>query len=341
MSLSVVHVVGRRMQRVCSGLFQVWPLLLLTAGISVAHPALAQSRARDADLAATADDQGFFGLGWLDQTQSFSSNRADQMARQLDRFFGVERSDLEAAYSSLRLIPEVRWQEGGPETRLRLRGRLHLPRVNERISLILSEDQGEGTSYYTQNPIFNEPQSTRVNMEVNLSERGKSRFDFRVGLRSSLKLRTSLRYRYESDITERLNNRLSQTFYYIDGKGYGSFTQYQLDRSLSDTSLLRWSNEYRHEEKLSGDEWGSSLALLQRVGSSGGLSYFARMGGATDQNYIGIYQVGLRLRENVARPWLFVEFSPGYQWEKTSEHTPRNGGLFAIVRFEMAIGRID
>jgi hypothetical protein len=300
-----------------------------------ATPASAQ------DAEASNDTDGFFGLGWLDQTQAFSSNRADALASDLDRFFGVERSDLEAAYSSLRLIPELRWEEGGAEPRLRLRGRLHLPRIDERLSLIFSEDQGEGTSYYTQNPIFNEPQSTRVNVEVNLREREKYRFDFRVGLRSSLKLRTSVRFRYESDVSQGLNNRLSQTFYFIDGKGYGSFTQYQLDHSLSSDSLLRWSTEYRHEEKLLGDEWGTSVSWLSRINSNGGLSYFARMGANTDQDYIGIYQVGLRLRQNIARPWLFWEFSPGYQWEKTSEFTPRNGGLFAIVRLEMAIGRYD
>lgn len=297
--------------------------------------------AQGTDQGSTADRKGFFGLGWLDQTQAFSSNRADALATDLDRFFGVERSDLEAAYSSLRLIPEIRSEEGGTEMRLRLRGRLHLPRIDERLSLIFSEDQGEGTSYYTQNPIFNEPQSTRVNVELNLREREKYRFDFRVGLRSSLKLRTSVRFRYESDISQRLNNRLSQTLYFIDGKGFGSFTQYQVDRSLTSDSLLRWSTEYRHEEKLLGDEWGTSLSWLSRINSNGGLSYFARMSANTDQDYIGNYQIGVRLRQNIARPWLFWEFSPGYQWEKASPAGRRNGGLFAIVRLEMAIGRYD
>lgn len=324
-----------------SRLTHVKQLLAVLLCATVSPQLLAQQDAEAAGLAAIADEKGFFGLGWLDQTQAFSSNQADTLATQLDRFFGVERSDLEAAYSSLRLIPEVRWEEGGAEPRLRLRGRLHLPRIDERLSLIFSEDQGEGTSYYTQNPIFNEPQSTRVNMEVNLREREKYRFDFRVGLRSSLKLRTSVRFRYESDMSGRMNNRLSQTFYFIDGKGYGSFTQYQIDRSITSNSLLRWSTEYRHEEKLLGDEWGTSMSYLSRIDSNGGLSYFARMGGNTDQDYIGIYQIGFRLRQNIARPWLFWEFSPGYQWEKTSEFTPRNGGLFAIVRLEMAIGRLD
>ncbi len=298
-------------------------------------------------LSAYAEDEddkndGFFGLGWLDQTQAYSSTKADALATQLDRFFGVERSDLEAAYSSLRLIPEVRWQEGEQlDTRLRLRGRLHLPRVDERISLIFSEDQGEGTSYYTQNPIFNEPQSTRVNVEVNLRDQKKSRLDFRIGLRSSLKLRTSMRYRYESPLSESMSNRLSETVYFIDGKGLGSFTQYQLDRSISDNSLLRWSTEYRYEEKLDGDEWGSSLAYLSRYDDSSGISYFARVGGNTNQNFVGLYQVGIRLRRNFARPWLFWELSPGYQWEKLTEATTRDGSWFTAFRLEMAIGRLN
>ena len=41
---------------------------------------------------------GVFGLGWLDRTQSFASDSANALANQLDRFFGVQRSDIEADY---------------------------------------------------------------------------------------------------------------------------------------------------------------------------------------------------------------------------------------------------
>lgn len=320
--------------RMPSGLTCVKRLTLVCTLLGAVTPAWA------AGEVAEKDKDGFFGLGWLDATQSFSSTRADALASQLDRFFGVERSDLEAAYSSLRLIPELRFHENeGVDPRLRLRGRLYLPRISERLSLIFSEDQGEGTSYYTQNRVFDEPQSTRVNVELKLNDSRKHRFDFRVGLRSSMKLRTSVRYRYESPVSETLSNRLSETLYFIDGRGFGSFTQYQLDRGLSDTSLLRWSSEYRHEEKLDGDEWSTSLSYLRRQNDSTGVSYFARMAGNVEQSYIELYQVGVRWRGNVARPWLFWEFSPGYQWEKTSSIAPRDGSLYATISLEMAIGR--
>jgi opacity protein-like surface antigen len=223
--------------------------------------------AQAADVTATPSltEEPFFGIGWLDQTQSFGTARADALAQQLDRFFGVERSDLEAAYSSLRLTTEARWHESDYiKPRVRLRGRLHLPRVDERVSLIFSEDQGEGTSYYNQNPGFVEQQSTRVNLEVNLRERERYRFDFRVGLRSSGRLRTGMRLRYEDDLGRNFFHRLSETVYYIDGTGYGSFTQYQLDRPLTVNSLLRWSTEFRAQESLAANEWASSLSYLYR-----------------------------------------------------------------------------
>lgn len=287
------------------------------------------------------NDDGFFGLGWLDQTQSNLSGRADNLAGRLDRFFGVERSDLEAAYSSLRLGTELRVQEGeGVEPRLRLRGRLYLPRIDERISLIFSEDRGEGATYY-QNDVLNEQQSTRVNLEVNLAEQEKYRFDFRVGLRSNLKLRTSVRFRYEDDLSENMQQRLSQTVYFIDDQGFGSFTQYQIDRELNSSNLLRWSTEFRGQEDLDTLEWGTSLNHVSSFGNNGAISYFGRLAGTTDQNHIGQYQLGLRMRRSIARPWLFLEVTPIYSWDKLTNDVEREGNMFLSVRLEMAIGRLE
>ncbi len=289
---------------------------------------------------AQEDNKPFFGLGWLDQTRDFSSNRADAMAQSLDRFFGVPRSDVEAAYSSLRLITESRWNENeGMDYRLRLRGTVHLPGVTERLRLIFSEDQGEGTSYYNQNELLEKPRSTRLNLELNLGENDNHRIDFRVGLRSSLKLRSSVRYRYTKPLGEKYFNRFTQSLYFIDGKGFGSFSQYQLDKSFDNDQILRWSNELKAEESFDGLEWSSSLQQLWRFSDTGGLSVFARVAGNTEHDYTALYQVGLRIRRNFSRPWLFWELGPGYSWEKQASHLPRDGSAFLVARLEMAIGR--
>jgi len=292
------------------------------------------------------ENDGFFGLGWLDATQAFSTSRADALARRLDRYFGVERSDLEAAYSSLRLTTQTSWEHhDGADLRVRLRGTLHLPRLNERLRLVFSEDRGEGATYYNQNDLLTEQNSTRANLEVNLAETGYSRFDFRLGLRSNLKLRSSVRWRYERPISDDYLARLSETVYFIDGTGYGSFTQLQLDRTLTENTLLRWSTEFRAQEDLAGNEWASALQYNVLGENSGAISYFLRMAGNSAHPDVDSYQVGFRLRENIYRPWLFWEFSPGYSWIKEKPEDPNlpwgayEAGFFAIVRLEMAIGR--
>jgi hypothetical protein len=316
-------------------------LLLLLAMMPA--PALAADAAPPREQVPPEQEKdGFFGLDWLDRTQAFTSSRADGLANRVDRFFGVERSDLEAAYSSLRFGTEFRYYEGeGFDPRVRLRGRLHLPRLNERISLIFSEDKGEGASYYSQNELLNEPQSTRVNLEVNLGQTDKHRFDYRIGLRSNAKLRTSVRYRYEDDISENLQHRLSETVYFIDGTGYGSFTQYQLDRALNDVSLLRWSNEFRAEEDLPGIEWSTSLNHVSSYDDNLAVIYFVSMSGLSDYDYVSRYQVGARFRRSIARPWLFLEVSPAWRWDKDVGAPRREAEFFASVRLEMAIGRLD
>jgi len=115
---------------------------------------------------------GVFGLGWLDRTQSFASDSANALANQLDRFFGVQRSDIESAYSALRVTATESWNDIDDfDSGLRLRGKVHLPRINERISLIFSEEDGDGTSYYSgNNASVAQQETTRVNLEVNLAD---------------------------------------------------------------------------------------------------------------------------------------------------------------------------
>jgi len=93
----------------------------------------------------TLPERGSFGLGWLDQSQAAASNYVNSFAKTVDRFFGEPRSDLEAAYSTLRISTEFFWhQTNHSDNKLRIRGKIHLPLANERISLLFTEDEGEG-----------------------------------------------------------------------------------------------------------------------------------------------------------------------------------------------------
>lgn len=284
-----------------------------------------------------------FGLGWLDQTQSAASDSANALANRLDRFFGVQRSDIEAAYSSLRLTTIQSWNNiDDYDSGVRLRGKVHLPRIDERISLIFSEEDGDGTEYYSQNAAsVSQQNTTRVNLELKLREENNHRLFFRVGVRSGLKGRVSMRYRYEPDAEGRTHNRFTQSVYFKDGKGFGTFSRYQLDHALANESLVRWTNDVRFEETYTGAQYISSLEYLQLRSNATAMSWYARVNGVTSPGYIASYDLGLRMRKNIYREWLFVELEPGYTWRKDAYNLEREGTPYVFLRLEMAIGTFN
>ncbi len=284
-----------------------------------------------------------FGLGWLDQTQSFASESANALANQLDRFFGVQRSDIEAAYSALRVTATESWNDIDDfDSGLRLRGKVHLPRINERISLIFSEEDGDGTSYYSgNNASIAQQESTRVNLEVNLADESAHRLFFRVGMRSGLKGRVSMRYRYEPVTQGNTINRFTQSIYFKDGDGFGSFSRYQLDHVLNEESLIRWTNDVRFEESFTGSEYTSSLEFLQLRSSQTAMSWYARVNGETSPGFVASYDLGVRIRKNISREWLFLELEPGYTWRKQAYNIAREGTPYIVLRLEMAIGTFN
>jgi len=298
------------------------------------------ARAAEDSLPAEENSPPVFGLGWLDQTQSIASDSANGLANRLDRFFGVQRSDIEAAYSALRLTTLQSWNDlDNVDTGVRLRGKVHLPRINERISLIFSEEDGDGTNYYTQNAAtVSQQNTTRLNLEVNLTEESNHRLFFRVGMRSNLKGRVSMRYRYEPDIDGKLTNRFTQSAYFRDGIGFGSFSRYQVDFALAGEGLVRWTNDARFEESYTGAEYTTSLEYLQLRGNDTALSWYSRVNGVTSPGYVASYDLGVRYRRQVYRDWLFLELEPGYTWRKDAWALPREESPYIFVRLEMAIG---
>ncbi len=64
---------------------------------------------------------------------------------------------------------------------------------------------------------------------------------------------------------DNLQHRFAQTLYFIDAQGFGSLSRYQLDKTLGERTMLRWSSDLRFEEELSGAFWSSEPSNSYRV----------------------------------------------------------------------------
>jgi len=179
------------------------------------------------------------------------------------------------------------------------------------LSLLFSEDEGEGTDFYDQLDIENPNQeSINANLQFNILNKLRNRLDFRLGLRSSLRAKASIRYRYELPSGNDMQHRFANTLYFIDGDGFGSLSRYEIDKALSNTSLIRWGNDFRVEENVSGARWSSQLSYSRQVSDQTALLYYFGINGITQPGFITDYGLGFRFRKNIGRPWLFAELEP-------------------------------
>ncbi len=83
---------------------------------------------------------------WMDDSHAFATERAQELTEWMDGFFGDPVYELEKPESLMRLEWENTWdQQDNSNTRLRLRGKVRLPRLSERLSIIFSGEDGDST----------------------------------------------------------------------------------------------------------------------------------------------------------------------------------------------------
>ena len=312
-------------------------LLLLavnaTASEPVGPPAPCASGSGAPPPEAGCSSSGPADETWADSSYRYVTGQGDALAQWIDSFFGVPANDAESADSVLRLLGEYEYdEESGNDQKLRLRGKVDLPRLSQRLSLVFSEDDDERRDV---SPDLQRRDSD-VGLQYRLSERERSRLYLSVGLNSSLEFRSSLRYRYNLPIAERWNLRLSERLYFKEGDGFGTLSRADLDYAFDADHIVRWTSDVDYGEETDGSEWGSRISYFERLNAREAVSTFAAVSGQTDpESWVGAYALGLRYRRNVFRPWMFVEFEPSRVWRKPEPWESRSSAWVLTWRIEV------
>ena len=81
---------------------------------------------------------------WVDSTHSYATEQAQALTQWMDEYFGEPNYELEAAESFLRLDFVTDWdQEDGNNNRVRLRGKIQVPRISKRLNIVFSDEGGD------------------------------------------------------------------------------------------------------------------------------------------------------------------------------------------------------
>ena len=277
---------------------------------------------------------------WVDSSHRFATDRTIALTRWVDGFFGDMDADAEIAESRLRLKITTDWDERlGAETRISLGGKVNLPRLADRVDLVFRGDDPDELVRGDED----DPSQSQVGLQVLLDESasGNHRTDFTVGL-SGAGPKPGVKYRYKTLWGPNTSFRFSQRAQYDFDDGAFATTKLDIDYALSRRSLIRTQNRVLYGEKSDGMEWSSNLGVVRQWAVENGFEraayLYAGVKGQTEpDSYRENYQVGLRLRAQAIREFLFFELEPTLNQRIGAPDLPRDTAWAVEARVEFLL----
>jgi len=258
--------------------------------------------------------------GWLDLSHSYLSQRLCEPAAWFDGFFGDPRTLEENQVGSfIRVRNAARWdQNEGWQHRASVRANLILPRLSERVRLLVDEDlEGE----YGDTGAFDDPENrTRLGLRFIASERSRSRFDVDGTVRvssGSLNPRVRGRYRYIRGLTDRSLGRFTQSAFWEREEGFGLTTRLDWEWLPDRDRLVRWSTRGTWSEASDGIDWRTGLVSFRQLDLKSAVRAEVGARGYTEPRFeTEEYFAAVRYRRQFLRHWLYYEIQPEHAWPK-------------------------
>ena len=289
---------------------------------------------------ANEEEVGESPDGWVEGGHRYAARKADEMTQWVDNFFGNDERDMEQAYSRLRLRTIYDWDDRlDDEIKVRLGGKVSLPQISERLDLVF---RGEDMDGFNDRGV-EDADEDRIGLqyEVGPEDRRNGRFKLTVGFGSSGP-KPGVKYVYQDALAEDVSFRFTQRFTYDLGDGgYGS-SRFVVDKALRERELIRAYTRFLYGEKTEGTEWSTSLSYARgwegkggRVGAS--WLYVGADGQTEPYDFVKNYKVGMRIRRQAYKDFLFWEIEPSYNWRIDEPYFDREGAWRIELRLEFLL----
>ena len=142
--------------------------------------------------------------------------------------------------------------------------------------------------------------------------------------------------------TPKTSLRVSQRAQYDFDDGVFGATKLDLDYALSERSLIRTQNRVLYGEDSEGTKWSSNTGVVRQWAVANGFEraaylYAGVKGLSEPDDYIENYQVGLRLRAQGIREFLFFELEPTFNRRTEGPSSPRLSAWAVEARIEFLL----
>ncbi|MFP4207044.1 MAG: hypothetical protein ACLFSC_00175 [Wenzhouxiangella sp.] len=258
---------------------------------------------------------------WLDRSHAYMSQRLCEPAAWFDGFFGDPRALEETPVGTfIRLRNALQWdQSEGWSLGVRVRGNIELPRVSDRVRLLISRDEDLSGDLRDGPAAADDGDNrTRLGLRFIASQRERSQLDLDGTVRvtsGGLNPRLQARYRHVVGLSANTLIRATQTAFWERDDGLGTTSRLDWEWLPDRDRLIRWSARGTYSQESEGVDWRTSVTAFRQLDLRTAIRTELGLFGYTSPRFEAEeYFVAVRLRRQFARPWLFYEIQPEHAW---------------------------
>lgn len=276
---------------------------------------------------------------WFDVWQQNFTDSIDFSVRQFDDLFAPENKTSKQAKAEGRL--QLSWEPRSrdlAETDVRFRIRVSLPHLENRVDLLLSDNEDEtqsDTIKAARSPSLGRQDSTTIALRFRPDQ--ESHYSYRIGAGRRDQIYVKGRYRDAIAFNNHWVMLYDGEVYYYNRDQLGSEIGVSFRHTSHTNNITRFNNRFYFRDKSNDWLWRHEIEHLFPVNKNNTLIYSLMVEGLNKPTYqVEEVYTGLRWRSNPIREWLYFDLEPFVLWLRDEDFSPSYG---LALRLEAYYGK--
>ncbi|CAD5253003.1 conserved hypothetical protein [Alteromonas sp. 38] len=278
-------------------------------------------------------------MQWFDVWQRSFTDSMDFTVSKFDGLFsdGSKTKEKAKAEGRIQLSWEPRTRDIA-ETDLRFRIRVSLPHLENRVDLLLSDNEDEtqsDTIKAARSPSLGRQDNTTISLRFRPDQ--NSHYSFRVGAGRRDQLYVKARYRDAYAFNSHWAMLYDTEIYQYTRDQFGAELGTSIQHVSSNNNVTRLNNRFYFRDNSNDWLWRHELQHLYSINNNNALVYSFMVEGLNKPTYqVEEVYTGLRWRSNPIREWLYFEVEPFVLWLRREDFSPSYG---MALRLEAYYGK--
>lgn len=278
-------------------------------------------------------------MQWFDVWQRSFTDSMDFTVSKFDGLFsdGSQSKEKAKAEGRIQLSWEPRTRDIA-ETDLRFRIRVSLPHLENRVDLLLSDNEDEtqsDTIKAARSPSLGRQDNTTISLRFRPNI--NSHYSFRVGAGRRDQLYVKARYRNAYAFNSHWAMLYDTEIYQYTRDQFGAELGTSIQHVSGSNNVTRLNNRFYFRDNSNDWLWRHELQHLYPINNNNALVYSFMVEGLNKPTYqVEEVYTGLRWRSNPIREWLYFEVEPFVLWLRSEDFSPSYG---MALRLEAYYGK--